>query len=229
MNRVDFSCINTLTVNYIIVVISPLFLTASLVSSRWAEVRWKERRGRGCYSFPHGRKGMSLWPPLCPTTASTAEPVQLESSSRFFFPGFRTRKKDKKKEKKNLKKKNPNPLKMRSLTPHVPALPREVRLTLPLPPGLPNSRAWAVRGHEVVCYSNKRTYNLRCLWPCCVPARYINRSQVKPECLLANILKIKAYVLSVVNKVTHTRHLFSLRVSKARSVVWGEETATWTL
>lgn len=146
----------------------------------WREVEgeaWKEPLW-SCCSFPDGCKGMSLWP-------RTQWPVQLSqcSWSRLFFPGLRKNGKKSKKKRQTEKK--------RSLPPHVPALPQAVQLTLLLPPGPQNSQAWAVRGHKVVCYSNKRMYNLRCLWPCCVPARYINRSQVKPGCLLALFLKIK--------------------------------------
>lgn len=66
MSGVAFSCINTLTINYIIVVISPLSLTASWVISRWAEERWKERCGRNhcgaAAPFQMGAKGWACDP-----------------------------------------------------------------------------------------------------------------------------------------------------------------------
>lgn len=162
----------------------------------------------------HMRTKRCVWDP------THNETMQLESSSRIFFPGLRTTKKEEKKKTKT----NINIIKEEyvSLCPSIS--PGSSAYTAP--PSWPTDFSGLGCAWTQSSMLFKRMHNLSCLWPFCVPARYINRSQVKPTCLIAHFWKIKAYVPSVVNKVTHTRHLFSLRVSKARSVVWGEETAT---
>lgn len=167
----------------------------------------------GCCYFPYGCIGVSLWP-------CTQWLVQLSQYSWRIHPGYSFLDQDQEKKKKNRKER-----KTENSASSCPS-------SSPGGSAYIASPSWPTKLLGLGCtwaqstMLFKQTSNLRCLWPFYVPARYINRSQVKPGCLLANISKIKACVLSVVNKLTCTRGLFSLKDSKARSVVWGEETAT---
>lgn len=212
VSAVTFPYVSTLTLNYKSCNFFPL-LNSILGDQQMTCREVEEEVWNGLLLF-------SIWMHRCElmalhTMAGTAELVQLEDSSRLLFPGSRPGKKKKnRKERKTENSASSCPSSSPGGSAYIasPSWPTKL---------LGLGCTWA---QSTMLF--KQTSNLRCLWPFYVPARYINRSQVKPGCLLANISKIKACVLSVVNKLTCTRGLFSLKDSKARSVVWGEETAT---
>lgn len=144
VSAVTFPYVSTLTLNYKSCNFFPL-LNSILGDQQMTCREVEEEVWNGLLLF-------SIWMHRCElmalhTMAGTAELVQLEDSSRLLFPGSRPGKKKKKIGKKE---------RLRILPPHVPVLPQVVQLTLPLPPGPQNSLGWAVLGHKVLCYSNKR-------------------------------------------------------------------------
>lgn len=185
MSGTAFSCLNPLSINYKRVVISVLSLTASCVITRWAEEKPKERSGRCCYSIPYGCNGMSFWPHTHNDQYSWAR-----AAGKFIqdiLPQIENQKKELNKKKIKFKKYRRKEESASSCPSSLPGSSSYAAASS-WPTGLRLGLCMGTEQHAV--QTNQCTIWDAC-GPCCVPSRYINRSQVKPGCLLAHFLKIK--------------------------------------